>query len=218
MREGVGMALTRIPLSLRSKLTLAFLLVLLPVLGLVVYSHLQEYQRARELALQEELRTAEAVGATVEAVLDRGVSVGRTLAVDPVIRDFSNRRREELQDYLARYLPIFLEYSDINVWASDGSLITSAVRQEPGEPLPNISDHWHFRQTMSSSSPTVSPVIISPVVGEPVVAIAAPIMDDAGSPLGVISVLLNVEQVTRICKKWIYPVNRWSSLPMESGG
>jgi len=185
----------RIPLSLRGKLIAAFLLLLVPVLGQVVYSHVREYHQMRGSLLQDQLQTSEAVGTTLEAVLDRGIAVGQTLSLDPMILDFDITAPNRLQSHLARYLALFPEYRNVNVWDANGQLVASAIALGPDEPIPNISDRRHFRTAMASGLPAVSDVLIARVGEEPSIVTASPIRDGAGRIIGLVTVLVDLDQV-----------------------
>ncbi len=187
----------RIPLSLRSKLTAAFLLVLVPVLGLIVYSHIREYHQMRDSLLQDQLRTEEAVGAAVEAVLDQGIAIGQTLSLDPMILGFNSTDPNTLQPYLARYLALFPEYRSVNVWDANGQFVASAIPLGPDDQASNISDRHHFQAAMATGLPAVSNVLVTRVGEDPAIVTASPIKDDAGRPIGLVTVIVNLDQVSK---------------------
>jgi PAS domain S-box-containing protein len=183
----------RIRLGLRTKLAIAFLLVLFPVLGLVLYDYLDDNGRAQGMVLQGQLRTAEAVSAMVDATFDQAVAVGEALAVDPNIHAFSTTYPSLLDPYLARYNSIYPQYGNINVWDAGGQNAGASMPITPDEPRPSIADREHFQRTISTGSPAVSNLIVSRIGGGPTAAVAVPIKDDLGHIKGVITLLLDLQ-------------------------
>ncbi len=182
----------RIPLRLRSKLSIAFLLVLFPFLGLVVYDYLRDYEIVERLSLDEQLRTAQAVGAMVDATFDQGVAVGRALAVDPVVQTLDPG---QVASYLDRYRSLYPQYESVNVWDAEGRLIGSSAPLPPGESRPVIADREHFRRAMATGEPALSEVILARTTGQPAVAVVVPIKDRPGAAVGAISLLLDLSML-----------------------
>ncbi len=186
----------RVSLSLRSKLAIAFILILAPVLGLLIYDYLDDYARVQATLTQGQARTTQTLAALLDATFDQGMAVADGLAVDPNIRAFSSTDPSLLDAYLARYLPVFPQYQDINVWDATGQNVGSSF-PTPGEPRPNIADREHFQQAMAQGRGVVSVVIISRISNRPTAALAVPIMDQADRPIGVLTVLLDFDTVAK---------------------
>lgn len=182
----------RVPLSLRSKLSIALLLLLIPVLGLVIYHYEADSQLREAVELEGQLRTAQAIGAMVDCTFDQGAAVGKALAMDPVIRTFPTTDPSRLDPYLARYLPAYPPYESINVWDERGQNVAASVPLPPGEPRPNIADREHFQRAMASGEPAVSGVLLARTTGQPAAAVVVPIKDQAGRLIGALSVLLDL--------------------------
>ncbi len=181
----------RLTLSLRGKLAIAFLLVLLPVLGLVIYDYLDDYHRVQETLTQGQARTTQTLAALVDSTFDQAMVVGETLSLDPNIQAFSSTEPSRLDPYLARYLSVFPQYQNINAWDASGQNVGSSNPIPPGEPRPTIADREHFQRAMATGQPAVSGVIISRTGGQPTSAVAVPIKDRTGRPIGVITVLID---------------------------
>ena len=186
----------RVSLSLRSKLAIAFLLILVPVLGLVIYDYLDGYGRVLVTLTQGQARTTQTLAALLDATFDQGMAVADALAVDPNIRAFSSTDPSLLDPYLARYLHVFPQYQDINVWDATGQNVGSSF-PTAGEPRPNIADREHFQQAMAQGRGMVSVVIISRISNRPTAALAVPIKDRADRPIGVLTVLLDFDMVAK---------------------
>lgn len=182
----------RIPLNLRSKLAIAFLLVLIPMLGLVIFDYLDDYRRFEDTQLESQAWMAQALATLLDTTLDQAVQVGQVLALDPTIRTLSSTDPGRLDPYLTRYLTAYPQFENINVWDAQGQNAGSSVPPPPGEPRPNIADRQHFQQAMATAQPAVSDVIVSRIGNIPTVAIAVPITPDgAGGPVGVVTILLD---------------------------
>ncbi len=121
-----GGCLVRIPLGLRGKLAIAFLLILAPVLGLLIYDYLDDFGRVQETVTQGQARTAQTLGALMDSTFDQAIAVGEALTIDPFIRNFSSTTSSLLDPYLARYLPNYPQYQDINVWDATGQNVGSS--------------------------------------------------------------------------------------------
>ena len=181
----------RVPLSLRGKLAIAFLLILLPVLGLVVYDYLDDYGRTQATLTQGQARTTQTVGVLVDASFDEGAAVGKTISADPNIRAFTVANPTLLDGYLARYRSIFPEYQDINVWDVNGQYLGSSIPLPPGQPKPTIADRKHFQEAIATGQPAVSDVIISRTGNRVTSAVAVPITDMRDHIVGVVTVLVD---------------------------
>ncbi|MHB8991097.1 MAG: ATP-binding protein, partial [Chloroflexota bacterium] len=183
-----------IPWSLRTKLAVAFLLILFPMLGLVIYDYQTDYRQESSLVLDGELRTAQAVGAMLEATFDQGVAVGEAVAVDPAIRAFDPAL---LDPYLARYLPLYPQYESINVWDATGRNVGASVPHPADQPRPSIADREHFQRAMATGEPAASDVIIARTTGRPAVGVVVPVKDQQERLLGAVSVVLDLEMLPR---------------------
>ena len=185
----------RVPLSLRSKLAVAFLLILAPVLGVLVYDYLDNYGRVLDTLTNGQAHTTETLAAYLDAAFDQAISVGEAVALDPVIRELSSRNPSFLDPYLARYIKLYPQYEDMNVWDAAGNNAGTSTLLPPGQPRPTIADRQHFQRAMATGQPSVSGVIISRINGRPTSAVAVPIKDQSGHPFGVITLLIDFDAV-----------------------
>ncbi len=180
--------------SLRDKLAVAFALVLLPVLAIIVVDFLSDFREREETLLEGQMSTAQAVGAMLDAVFDQAVAVGESFTLDPVVLTFDHLR---LDPYLARFLPRYPGYESINVWDASGNNVGASVPQPSGEPRPNIADREHFQRAMATGNPAVSEVLVARTTNRPAAAVVVPVKDEAGRPIGAISVVMDLDEIAR---------------------
>ena len=184
-----------IRMSLRSKLLLAFLIVLLPMLALILYGYRHEYGNHSETAISDQLRTAQAIAALVDASIEDGFSVAGAFSKDPIVRTMDNRQISPYFADLASFLP---QLDDIAVFDMDGNNVSSMKLQLPPDAHDfNIADRKYFREIKSSSMPVVSTVQISPATGNPVVVVAVPILNELGTTIGVAVADLSMDYLAR---------------------
>ena len=186
----------RIPLNLRGKLSMAFLLVLLPVLGLVVYDYQDDSGVHLGIVLDAQVHTAEAVAIMVDSIFNEATAVGQALAIDPTVRAFSSSNPSILDPYLARFTSIYPQYVNINVWDAEGRNAGASTPPLPGEARSTITDRDHFQQAMATGRPAISGLIVSRIGGKPTMAIAVPVKGPTGHTLGVITLLLDLQAVS----------------------
>ena len=72
--------------SLRSKLLLAFLIVLLPMLALIVYDYNVEYWQRSEEVIDDQMRTGQAIAALVDASIDDAFAIAWSFSKDPILQ------------------------------------------------------------------------------------------------------------------------------------
>lgn len=183
------MAMPRIPLPLRSKLAIAFVLVLAPVLGLMVHDHLADARRNEEAVLEGQLRTARAVGTMVEAIFEQGVAIGQTIAIDPTIQTLDPSR---VDPFLARYLPLYPKFDALAVYDASGQNVGASRTLPSTEPRPNISDRDYFQRAMSTGEASISGVIVGRVTGRRTAVAGVPFQDATGQTLGIVVVPLDL--------------------------
>ncbi len=174
-------------ISLRAKLLLAFLLVLLPVLALLVRGYLVTLQEDTEDAFNEQMRVAESVGLIVDDELHEALQLDGVFATDPVVMTLDGAR---LGPYLVRIRPLFPEFDDpLGIFDAQGNLVASAAVPGPF----NIADREFFRELMAGAPQAVGSVVISRGTGRPIVSTGAPIVDAAGNRIGVSSSALSLD-------------------------
>lgn len=176
-------------LSLRTKLLVSFLAVLLPALGLFIWNYSLYAHIVRDLILRDQMRVAQIVSVLIGEDFDEARSVAMSYATDPVVLTFDTQR---INSYLSRLTPIYTDFDTVvDVFDTNGDLVgTSGVFVSA-----NVSDRDWFRELMRTGRPVQTGVLISRVTGRHIVAQAAPIIDPSGTILGAVGSTLNLERL-----------------------
>ncbi len=180
----------RIALGLQSKLAVAFLLILLPILALAVYDYSDDYQRQQEAVLAGQLRTSQALGAMLDSTFDEAAAVSQAFVVDPIVLTFDPVR---IDPYLRQYLPMYPQFDSLNVFDAEGRNVGTAGSIPNAEPRPSIADREHFQRAMATGRPALSGVVIARTTGRPSAAVVVPIKDQAGRPIGLVGIVLDLD-------------------------
>lgn len=178
-------------MSLRLKLQLVVLVVLLPIFGSLLLDARADYERHQELVLNQQASMAESVAALVEAVLDDGINVGWALADDPAVRSFDPTVADP---HLQRLAVRYPQYFDIEVYNGSGESVGTSVPYGPGESRAAEDELTHLRQAVATGRPAVSDV--HPAArfgGQPAVDVAVPVLEN-GRATGVVELHLDLAQ------------------------
>ncbi|MBI4493843.1 MAG: PAS domain S-box protein [Chloroflexi bacterium] len=163
-------------LSLRTKLLLGVLLLLLPVLGLLLWGIQATYERGREQVLDRQVGIAQTIAVQVDGLFDECTDLAWALANDPLVRSFDPAL---VDPHLQRLAPRYSEYLDIEVYNARGESVGTSVPYAPGQPRLDGTQSLLFRRVLASSQPGVSEVHQTPrFEGRPVVSIAVPVLED----------------------------------------
>jgi len=179
----------RIPrLGLRAKLIAAFILVLLPVLGLLL-AGLQANQNRREQGiLTSQLQTANAIGNQVDQSFDDAATFGRVVAEDPLMQTMNP---SVLDPYLQTLVRRTGSFSNISVYDRNGVNQGWGDPTQPATPRLTVDDMPYYRpyfeQTLATNRYTVSEVMLLPRPTAVGFIISVPIRDRQGSPIGVVA-------------------------------
>ena len=179
-------------LSLRTKLLLAFAVVLLPVLGLLLVNFQSDRQARRENVLDDQTLTAQAVAVQIDEAFDAAVGVGWAVANDPLAQTMDPAVLDpHLQLLVARH-PL---YDAINVFDARGLNRGWGQLTEPAEPRLDISDRAFFIQVMETNRPVISDVLLlrRPIIVGIVASV--PVRGPDDRPIGVVNVVTRTDQM-----------------------
>ncbi len=174
-------------LSLRAKLLLGILLVLLPVLGVLLAGYQAEYSRRREGVLDALAQTAQAVAVPVDDAFENAIAVATALAQDPEIRSLNSGL---VQQYLRELSGFYPQYDNISIWDANGDLVGSIT--PPVGPT-NIADRPYFQRLMATGQPQVSELVVGRILGRPIVVVLVPIGEVGEPPRGTANVVIDLE-------------------------
>ncbi|MBI2954868.1 MAG: MEKHLA domain-containing protein, partial [Chloroflexi bacterium] len=182
-------------LRLRTKLILAFLIVLLPMLGLIAYDYSVGYRQLTGSVTEDQMRTSEAIAVLTDASIDDALSIAWSMSNDPIIRTKDYR---QIDPYLEKLAPSLPQYEDVSVLDSDGNNVGSMVLHlAPPDTRPRNADRPYFQALKSTSQPVVSKVVISRVTGNPTAAVVVPMFDESGNFEGATLVALNLDYLAQ---------------------
>lgn len=178
-------------LSLRTKLIIAALLVLTPVVLLLAQNYRAAYDNQRNLVLADEVRVAQVVSAIVDDNFAEALAIVRSYATDPVVLSFDPPR---INQYLARLAPLYPQYDDVvAVFDAGGNIVGSARGVGPV----NVADRKWFQDVLRTGEAVVSDVLISRETGRPIVGVAVPINDQTGQRVGAVESALDLDHLPR---------------------
>ncbi|MHB1416943.1 MAG: cache domain-containing protein, partial [Chloroflexota bacterium] len=182
----------RLGLSLRAKLVIASIIVLLPVLALLLFNFQSNLQQREEVIVSNQSLTAEAVAQQVNQAFDAAIGIGWAVASTPLVQSMDPTL---LDPYLLTVQKRNSTYDGVNVFNAQGINTGWGTPSVPAEPRLDISDRDYFQKTMATNSPTVSKVLLllrQNVVG---VVAAVPIPGQNGQPIGVVTVVMRTDSL-----------------------
>lgn len=181
--------------SLRSKLLVGVLIVLLPMLALIVYDYNVEYSQRSEEVIDDQMRTGQAIAALVDVSIDDAFAIAWSFSKDPILRTMDYRQIDPHLESLAPSLP---QYDNIAVLDLDGNAVgLMAPRLPPDAPRPSGAGRRYFEAVKSTARPVVSEILISRATGNPTAAVAVPMLDDSGALAAMTLAALDLDYLAR---------------------
>jgi PAS domain S-box-containing protein len=172
------------------KLLLAFLAVLLPVLGLQGADFLSGLQKTREAILEAQGLTAQAVAMQVAESFDAAIDLGWVVANDPLVQTMDSR---QLDAHLQRLQQNSPRYEAIGVYDAQGVNRGWGEPRAPAEPRLRIADRPYFQKVMATNAPVISELIELRRPTRTAVLASVPIRDAQGQPVGVVNVVMQTD-------------------------
>jgi signal transduction histidine kinase len=156
--------------SLRIRLLLLVLLGILPVLGLVLHSTVQQRQNALEDTRQEALRVARIVARTQQQNIESSRQLLVTLSQ---IRNLASRE-DAGRSFMANLLQIHPIYANLGIIDLDGYVIASAAATTNKVFL---GDRSYFQRATNTLKFSVGDYQIGRITGKPTLNMALPVKD-----------------------------------------
>jgi signal transduction histidine kinase len=181
-------------LLLRTKLLVAFGLVLLPVLVLLLVDFRTSQILQEESILRDQLLTAQAIAVQVDEAFDALIGFGWAVAANPLISAGDDARLDkELRDLVSRTPQVAL----IAVHdAAGNNRAWSGTDVSLGSRL-SVADRPEFQLVMASNLPQVSDVLPGERLGVPGVFATVPLRDASAQPIGAVVVGALTDQLAR---------------------
>jgi rsbT co-antagonist protein RsbR len=183
--------MTRLPINnFHIRLLFLIALIIIPVLGLIIYTGAEQKTYAVETTHENALHTAHHLANAQNQVFESAHQTLATLARLESIRTLdSTRCTFDLTELRQQYR----SYREMFVLAPSENLICSAPTLSP--PLdPNI--HTLFLEAIQSRSLTIGDIEVHPISGKVIVPIGYPIIDEQESLIGFIGATVDFSWLT----------------------
>jgi len=185
----------------RTRLLLLLALVLLPEMGLVVYSNLQQRQTEKEAARETAVALSRLAAAYHESYVKNTRQLLATLNELQFFVLSTNRAFCESNFVnLRRLLPDYLNFGLIE---TNGTLFCSA---EPGKGPVNLKDRSYFQRVLQTRDFAMGDFQIGRLTGQPALNFGYPVMDEKGRLRRVIYASLKLSLLSQAMTRLALPV------------
>jgi PAS domain S-box-containing protein len=188
------MALSKLTSSLRFRLIVLILLAILPMVGLTLYTNLEQRRAAARETQEEALRLAQLMALDQDQLIETTRQLLVALAHLPQIRSGDQAACQAIFADLLTHYPF---YTALLVATPRGDVLCSAPPS--GQPV-NFADRTWYQRVLQTKEFVVSEYVIGRVSGRAALALAQPILDETGNLQSIL--------VTGLDLDWI---NRWAS-------
>jgi PAS domain S-box-containing protein/putative nucleotidyltransferase with HDIG domain len=178
--------------SLRLRLFVIVLLSALPLLGLTLYSDIQQRQIAREAAQQEALRLVRSAINEQARIINSSEQVLITLAQLPILLESDAAACQAL---FTNLLTHFSYSSGFTEATPGGDVICSAP---PISAPVNFADRLWFQQLLQTKNFVVSDYQMGRISGKSVIVMAYPVLDTSNDLQAVVSIGLDLSWINRL--------------------
>ncbi|HEV8441179.1 MAG TPA: diguanylate cyclase [Methylomirabilota bacterium] len=188
--------MTRSPLSsLRYRLLLLVLLAVLPALGLIISTALEQRRQAAVGAQDDALRLARLAAGDQERLIEGARSLLIGLAQLSTVQMHNSMGCSALFAEVQRRFPLYINVGAIR---PDGQVFCAA-RSVQG--LRNLADQPFFQRAMASRDFAVSDYSRDPATSKPVLTLSYPAIDSAGSVWAVVFAELDLGWMAQLAEK-----------------
>ena len=176
--------------SIRARVVLLFLFVLVPLIVLFSFNYRDLRRRAVEDAKNNAARIINFAVIHEEEVFRETRQILVMLANDPTIV----KGRERVSKLLGSMLQSFPQYTNFGVARPDGEVYSSAI---PFKKPANVSDRSYFRDALEKRSFSVGKYQAGRITGKPALKFGFPIIDREGNVTAVLYAALDLSQVAK---------------------
>ncbi len=189
----------------------ALLVIMLPVLGLMVYTHLDARQHAVAVTSAEELRLARLAADDQSSAIQSSRQLLMTLAQVPEVAGNDAEACTALLDRLLKEYPL---YQSLSVTGPNGDVFCSAPRVPAGL---NFLDRDAFRQVIATRDFVIGDYETDPLSAAPGLTVASPVTDAAGNLRAIVSADINLTQLSQLASRTHLPPGS-ASLVIDHAG
>jgi PAS domain S-box-containing protein len=177
-------------LKFHTKLLLAFIVVLLPVLGLLIADFVSDLRRTQETVLDAQSMTARAIAMQAAESFDAAIDFGWAIANDPIVRSMDPSVLDAHMQALARHSPL---YDSIGIYDATGLSRGWGNLHQPAEPRLRIADRPYFQAVMATNAPVISQVVELRRPKRTGMIASVPVRGPDGRPMGVVNVVMRTD-------------------------
>ena len=189
------------PATLRTRLLLLVVLAIIPVLGLTLYTNLEERQLRKALVQEHAMRLSRLVSADYERLIEDARRLLVTLSRLPAVRDLNRAACTALfADLLAQHS----SYANLGVIDADGNIFCSAV---PTEEV-YLGDRVYFRRAIETRDFAIGEYQVGRITRKASVNFGYPVLNDAGH--------VNAAVFAALDLAWLNELARQAELPSET--
>lgn len=185
--------------SLRFRLLLLVLLAVIPALGLILYSGLEQRHEAALDAQGEALRLVRHASLDQERMIQGAVQLLTAIAQLPAIRD---RNKSEVPEFLHRLLQQHPFYANIGIIGPDGNVLYSAL---PFSTPLNYADSPCFKKALETRELVIGEYQIGRISRKAEVPLVYPVFDRAGRLQVMVYTALDLTWLSNLAAKIALP-------------
>lgn len=177
-------------LHLHAKLLIAFIVVLMPVLGMLCVDFLSDVRRTREHILDTQFLTAQAVAMQVSETFDTAVGFAWAVSSDPLLQTLDPHVLDPHLKALVERSPL---YDSVAIFDTTGLNRGWSNPTTPNEPRVFIGDRPYFQQVLATDAPVISDVL---ELRRPIrtgLLVSTPVHGPDGRLIGVFNVVMRTD-------------------------
>ncbi len=178
--------------SLRSRLLLLVLLSVIPALGLILYTALEQWRLAAAQVPEHALRLTQIISSNQEQLIEGARQLLVTVARLPEVQGGESSACSRL---FAELLKQHSRYANFGAIKPNGDLFCSAL---PTDRAINLADRAYFQRAIKMRAFAIGDYQIGRATGTPSINFGYPILDDAGQIRSVIFAALDLSWLNRL--------------------
>ena len=175
--------------SLRARLMILVLTVILPLLGLIAYNDYEEISQKRLSVLNESLRQAQNASLIYSQLI---TEARQTLFILSQMPEFQQQDREACSKILTSVLKQSEGLTNLTAIKLNGDVIASAIAS--AKPI-NYSDREWFKRLVQTRSFVIGEYLIGRITGKPTLTFAYPILNSTGQLRTILALGLDLDRI-----------------------
>jgi two-component system cell cycle sensor histidine kinase/response regulator CckA len=180
--------------TIRTKLLWLVIISVLPALGIIIYSSIQQRSHAIDMAKSDALQVVKNFAYDHERAVESTRQFLMTLARVPDIRNMNAAASNDLLSQLLKQNPL---YSTLFVVTAEGFVHATGLPPLPPMPI-SVQQRKYFREVIRIDDFAVGEYAICPAVKRPVLHFAYPIKDANGQFKGAIALSLDLARYAKM--------------------